>query len=541
MTVLGLVETPKHVGNLLQSDTPESHHATVCIVGGGVAGQTLALELSKFNIDNIIIESGGTKFNRETQNLAKGENSGENYYDLSRSRLRLFGGTAAIWGGRCAELDPIDFQKRPYLPHSGWPITKSDLAPYYANIFDSLGLQQPSEGRLYRQLKLSRPPFDQRKLDTDFWAFDEYGERFTKLARCQSSKTTILLNANITSINLGTQSDVQSLTARSINGNETKVTANYFVLAAGGIETNRLLLGAVPLRPNGLGNDKGVLGRFFMEHPHARGGEIFPENIAKTLALLPRALRIKGRRYAGYLRPAPELQYEQGILNSSVSIAPRRKVGEKPELFRMATNQLKETLPSTRLYRGSYKAAKHLAIKALEKTDPWSSILNMKLSKGKVGIFAVVRAEQAPNPNSRLTLSCHKDALGLRQVKLNWQFSDIDRKSIHVLMNTLRTEFSRLDLGKVVPSSWLGDSGIKWKTDNLISAHPIGGYHHMGGTRMSDTPQTGVVDANCKLHESPNLFVASSSVFPTSGWANPTITIMALAQRLGHHLKDIID
>ena len=141
-----------HRTSLLNSDLPAQLDTDICIIGGGVAGQTLAIALSKYNLKTVILESGERDFRKDVQTLAEGANIGEDYYPLETSRLRLFGGTAAIWGGRCAELDPIDFEKRDYLPHSGWPFPKSDLDPYYETAFASLGLKRPGEGRLWLSL-----------------------------------------------------------------------------------------------------------------------------------------------------------------------------------------------------------------------------------------------------------------------------------------------------------------------------------------------------------------------------------------------------
>ena len=525
-----------HRTSLLNSDLPAQLDTDICIIGGGVAGQTLAIALSKYNLKTVILESGERDFRKDVQTLAEGANIGEDYYPLETSRLRLFGGTAAIWGGRCAELDPIDFEKRDYLPHSGWPFPKSDLDPYYETAFASLGLKRPGEGRLWSEVGRPQPEFDPKKLDTDLWVFDENGERFTNLSRDGLEETDILLGATVTEIEVSEQGEVIALTATALNGKSIRVVARAFVVAAGAIESARILMAAVPNRPKGLGNDKDILGRFFMEHPHARGGEIIPTDLAHALTVLPRALRVEGKRYAAYMRPAPDLQREVGILNTSISFAARRRVGEQMEMHRHLTHELKHSLPSSKFWRTLYKRAKGLAIKGLEWTDPKSSMLAMKLQGDKVGVFAVVRAEQAPNPDSRIVLGDEVDALGIRKPQLDWQLLDIDRKSVKVLMETLADEYKRLGWGEVIPSRWLSDESVTWKTDPLISAHPIGGYHHMGGLRMGDSDQTGVVDANCKLFESPNLYVASSGVFPTGGWANPTVTIMALALRLGEHL-----
>lgn len=517
--------------DLEKVDRLKSIDVDVCIIGAGVAGQTLAATLKSQKLKVVLLESGDKDYRRDTAELSDGLNIGREYYDLKTSHLRLFGGTASIWGGRCAELDDIDFEKRDFVPHSGWPIKKKDLDPYYAKVFEGLGLEQPTD--LWQKLGQKRPEFDTQKIDAGLWVFDEKGERFADAEKPNLKHCDIYLNATVTDMQMTETGEVTTVTARSLKGTSLVVKSKVFTLAAGAIESARLLLAA----GNGLGNKYDQLGRYFMEHPHARGGEIITRNPAQALTVLPRALRLKGKRYAAYLRPAEALQRSKGILNSSLSITLRRREGEKMEGYRSAVGKLKHDLPSSRIWRGLYHGAKSLAVRGLEMTDPWSSVVNMQMSRGKAGIFAVIRAEQSPNPDSRIVLSEEKDALGLPRANLNWQLQDIDRKTVKVLMETMRDEFSRLDWGEVKPSEWLYDSSIGWKTDPLISAHPIGGYHHMGGLRMHNSLKYGVVDENCRLHDSPNFYVAGSGVFPTGGWANPTITLMALAMRLGDHLK----
>jgi choline dehydrogenase-like flavoprotein len=148
----------------------------------------------------------------------------------------------------------------------------------------------------------------------------------------------------------------------------------------------------------------------------------------------------------------------------------------------------------------------------------------------------VARAEQAPNPASRVVLSEKRDVFGLPQIALDWRFCDADKRSLRVLMSALDGELRRLSLGRAESSPWLSEEGIPWEMDPLISNHPVGGYHHMGTTRMAASPREGVVDADCRVHGLGNLYVAGSSVFPTGGWANPTLTILALALRLGDSL-----
>jgi choline dehydrogenase-like flavoprotein len=158
---------------------------------------------------------------------------------------------------------------------------------------------------------------------------------------------------------------------------------------------------------------------------------------------------------------------------------------------------------------------------------------------GAVDVALVVRAEQAPNPESRVLLAESSDALGVPRVKLDWRTLPQDVTSVRGLVEALGRELDRLGLGRVEVSDWLKDGGARWRSDPLISMHPIGGYHHMGTTRMSDTPAMGVTDRDGRVHGIANLFVAGSSLFPTSGWANPTLTIVALALRTADRIAEL--
>ena len=142
-----------------------------------------------------------------------------------------------------------------------------------------------------------------------------------------------------------------------------------------------------------------------------------------------------------------------------------------------------------------------------------------------------VRSEQIPNPKSRVSLSDRRDSLGLNQIRLDWRMNGAERRSMRLMFQFLKSEFERLGIGEVRPSEWLESDDEEWPADLC------GGPHHMGTTRMSADPKQGVVDSDCRVHGLRNLFVAGSSVFPTSGYANPTLTIIALAVRLADHLK----
>lgn len=152
----------------------------------------------------------------------------------------------------------------------------------------------------------------------------------------------------------------------------------------------------------------------------------------------------------------------------------------------------------------------------------------------------VLRGEQAPNPDSRVTLLHDSvDATGMPRLQLHWQLLPQDRESAAELVSALGRETARLRLGTVEPAAWLADPGVTWVNDPLVSVHPLGGYHHMGTTRMADDPARGVTDGWGRVHGIANLFIAGSSLFPTSGWANPTLTILALGLRTADRIAEL--
>lgn len=513
--------------------------ADICIVGGGAAGVTLADALVAEGREVLLLESGGTDHDPAVQSLMQGSSHGFPYYGLADCRLRFFGGTTTIWGGRCAQLNEIDFQHRPWLPYSGWPITKADLAPHYARAQASLGLP-PTDGEdeLWDAHGLTPPPWSPEVIGSAFWQFDQEGDRFAlrQPARIKASRhARILLHASVTGIRLNPQGTaVMALDFANIAGGRGRVWARHFVLAAGGIENARILLASDDVRRNGVGNDRDLVGRFFMEHPHARGARIETQAVMRLLKALPHSYRRGGIRHAAVARPAPALQRREGLLNSAFTLAARQHPGARMVMAKRLLLSLRDTRDPDRHNRRLWNLYRRQVIRLREHAGPllaWASIRS-----GSHGLYTVLRAEQAPNPDSRVTLGPTRDALGMRQVSLDWRLSPIDKHTARVTMLALDGELARLGLGRCIPEPWLAGDGPDWQTDPLISNHPIGGFHHMGTTRMAASPRAGVVDADCKVHGIANLWIAGSSVFPTSGWANPTLTILALALRLADHL-----
>ncbi len=512
--------------------------ADVCVVGGGAAGISLTRRLRKAGRRVCLLESGGLDYEADTQALYEGPNVGMTYYDLVDARLRFFGGTTNIWGGRCTPLEPVDFERRDWIPHSGWPVGTEALAPYYREAHDALELGDYAYGdSLWEALEATPPAFDPDALITRFWRFDRLKERFSA-SRCEDlfrdPDVTVVLHANVTHLQAAANARaLQHLVVETLEGRRLEVRGRFYVLACGGIENPRLLLSARDVEKHGIGNGHDLVGRFFMEHQHGRAAQVLTQNPFDLWHLFRKRAGVGGAPVAPVLLPSPTLQAREGILNSALTFKLQRDPSQGLLLNDRVYRRLKHQLPPDRTRRRMWHAYRDVRGWVQRNLKPHIERLRRQ---GARNLYAMVRGEQSPNPDSRVSLSQDRDALGVPRASIDWRLSEVDKRTISVLAETLDTELRRLGQGSAEKSAWLAEPGAAWPVDPTVGKHPIGGYHHMGTTRMGSTPATGVVDADCRVHGYHNLYVAGSSVFPTGGWANPTLTILALAYRLADHL-----
>jgi choline dehydrogenase-like flavoprotein len=308
------------------------------------------------------------------------------------------------------------------------------------------------------------------------------------------------------------------------------------VLAAGGLENPRLLLASRSVMPAGIGNDHDLVGRFFMEHPHGRGGRLIaPSATAWEMIKAFQKRSIDHFEAAALVRPSDELQRSRKILNSALALAVRPRAGGRQPALTAAYLKAKHSLEPTRRGRAAWRAYKMSGRVLRRVAGPL--IWWLKSQRGNNELALVLRAEQAPNPDSRVMLHADElDSAGVPRIALDWRMSPLDRISAAELVAGFGGEVKRLGIGEVEPAEWLSDEQSNWVSDPLVSVHPLGGYHHMGTTRMADGPAQGVTDAHGRVHGLPNLWIAGSSLFPTGGWANPTLTILALALRQADRL-----
>ncbi len=515
-----------------QADAPGEFDGELCIIGAGAAGISIAAEFASTGHRVLLIESGGFEFEGTTQGLYDAEDSGIARQAMIRQRLRMFGGSTNHWDGRCAPLDPIDFEQRDWIPYSGWPITRAGLDPFYERAHTICDLKTTLQNSAVASLcRLPSSPADPDKMILNTWQFSpptRFGSKFREQL-VQSTNITVVLHANV--INIETDqgdSHTEHLDIATLQGRKGRVRAKLFVLACGAIENPRLLLASSSKRKAGVGNSRDVVGRFFMEHLRTMFVAVPLRDSYPFRAAFSGCENSQGKFLIGS-RLADKLQRNERIGN--VSISSYTEGGEESATnaaFRIATSvstgRMPENFGTDVLYvlRDLDSLIVNVRRRALM---PDSETIENAL------VVLACEAEQVPNPNSRVSLSTHKDALGEPQARVNWQLDDIDLRTTRVAATTLAAQLAAHFDTRIHTPDWIMAPLNNWPSQFRDVAH------HIGTTRMADDPAQGVVDKNCRMHAIDNLYVAGSSVFTTGGHANPTLTIVALALRLADHLK----
>jgi choline dehydrogenase-like flavoprotein len=516
---------------------------TVCIIGGGVAGITLAMELDKQGVDVCLLESGGFHPDDETRDLYRGEDVGEWRYNFADgSRSRFLGGSSNCWGGWCRPLDPWDFEKRDWIAYSGWPFGLDELMPYYNRTHALLKLgpnnfEPEFWERSIGRSDVRRIPLVTGKVRDTISQFSPPA-RFGKLYRevlKRSQRIRVFLYANATNIDTDRPArNVSRVQVSTLSGRRMDVTAKVYVLATGGIENARLLLASNKVQPSGLGNGNDLVGRFFMDHPRLFSGNIrFAKEWSRNKLSDVKyhyqnaAVSAHGTCIAHQFALTPEVLNEEEILNARVwfaSVFPGEGSDGAQALFRCKQALLQKE-------QAGWKLSRDLLVMAAHPLDTlgygYTRLFQPRwLIKGVK--FQII-VEPEPDPNSRVMLSpTQKDQLGMNRVRVDWRLTSKVQRTFDRTLAILANDMQRSGVAQVELDPPI--EGGKWPKDLE------GTWHHMGTTRMHDSPKYGVVDRNCKVHGMTNLYVAGSSVFPTSGANFPTITLAALAFRLSDHI-----
>ena len=527
----------------------------VCIVGAGPAGIALALEFANQNFSVCLVESGGFDYDEETQSLLEGVVVGDPYPPLHEGRRRQFGGASHWWGApnshkdagfRCIPLDPIDFEQRDWIPYSGWAIARADLDPYYkrAHKLCKIGpfTYEPEDWEDKRAVRL---PFKSDRMTTrisQFGSKTPFTEEYREIIK-QSKNITTLLYANVVEIETDESTQaVSRLRIACLSNKQIWLKAKIVILATGGLENTRLLLASNRQQPAGLGNQNDTVGRYFMDRPILSARLIPLNSKLFDMTALYDIYNVKGVPIMGWVKLTPEVLRKERLLNNGAQLFPRPLAHQ-----REATLALRSLIKSIRNGKPTQDLLADLSV-ALRGADYiataafWSAIRKLpSLQRGdwsylpyekrRFSEFEIFyQMEQAPDPNNRVMLSSERDRLGQPKTEVHWRLNRIDIDNARRVQEIWAEEFAKAGYGKFEFS----------REGEPLKFEKLGMYHHMGTTRMHVNPKQGVVDANCQVHGIPNLFIASCSVFPTAGYSNPTLTILALSIRVADYVKRLM-
>lgn len=524
--------------------TGSTLQADICIVGAGVAGISIAKEFIGRSESVVFLEGGGLEFTKSLrdlptvlrrhslgeQALTRGRNAGQSYYPLRFTRVRAFGGSSRAWhenrGVHARPLDAIDFATRESLPEHGWPIDRAQLDPFYERAQQVCGLGAFAyDAKTWEAQGYGPPlPLNPALVESVIFKFGRQS-KFDRYEGDFARAKNVNLVLHATAVHLADRDGrIDRIDCATLSGNRFGVRARTFVLAAGAIETARLLLVSTDSQPAGIGNSRDLVGRCFMEHPDAAVGYLIPNP-----HLDQSAFRLYRHQDAGenltveaMFRLSDSTLRAEGLLNAVLRLRDTYHSGmaaavQSAQVLRRSVHY---GVATTGLARHALRAVLG-APQILRHYATWRSGREPK-------VFGIdVMAEQEPTTSSRVRLARHRDRLGVPVTILDWRLTSRDWSSIRRTVEIFGDAVREAGVGTVIST---------FETEKQPPA-VFGNWHHLGTTRMHNDPARGVVDENCRVHDMANLYIAGGSVFPTGGYANPSLTIVALSLRLADHLK----
>ncbi|MES2222810.1 MAG: GMC family oxidoreductase [Acidobacteriota bacterium] len=505
--------------------------ADVCIVGAGAAGIVLATQLIRRGKRVLLLESGGRKEDEALQKLNRSDRVGQPLKSVHAGRFRALGGTTTRWGGQIQEMQVNDFEARPGILGSGWPIAKSELTPYYERALEAEGLLPVlrTDDEVWRESGSAAP-----KLSADLipyftrWCPEP---NFARLYRdaLASKNICVVLHATVCELMLNGAADaVLGLRCRNLAAAEHIFHAPIYALSLGMVETIQLLLqplqkGLAPWQKNEW------LGRHVQSHIDYNSAKLVNVDRARMEQVFPNVY-LKGRKYQPKLRVTEQRQQEDQTLNiaGAISFISLGSVERDVRQMKSAARNFLRGNWSAIGVRDTLPALRRLPI--LLQLAYSFYVSHRAYWPKDVTYWLRVHCEQEPLSASRITLSDERDAMGMFRSRIDWLVSPLEWKTIQRFTQMAQQALENAGLAKLDPQPELAlEDGYRQVTFD-------DSYHWMGGTRMSTSAADGVVDTDLKIHGLRNVYVCSASVYPTSGFANPVHTLLALAIRLADHL-----
>jgi choline dehydrogenase-like flavoprotein len=497
----------------------------IVVVGAGAAGITLAVELARLGKSVTLLEAGGRTIGESTQDPYRSETSLRPHRGIHEGRFRVHGGTTTQWGGQILELDAEDFEPHDWIPGSGWPFPKAELAPHYARalVLEGVAGSMLDDAAVWQSLQETSPSLPELELYLSRWCPEPNFARLHGQTLQQSPKIELWLHANAVEL-LIREGVATGIRARTHTGREATFHAGHYVFALGAIESSRFFL-----QPRAEGrhpwNRSGLLGQHFQDHIDSDAATIQPRN-PKAFHRIFDSIFLRGYKYNPKLRMTRDAQRQAQTLIAGGTVF---SVSGADEALADVKTAAKHMLKGRFSELSAHKIAQIVRHAPLVARQSYRyAVQHRSYHPADAEVRLRVHCEQTPLSASTISLSDERDSLGLYRTRLDWRIAPEELRTIRCFVETAKAALA--PMAEVTPHPDLLAPG------DAFLAHCQDSFHHMGGMRMDPSPSRGVVDPNLLLHGTENVSVCSSAVFPTSGFSNPTHTLLALTVRLAADL-----
>ena len=526
----------------------------ICIAGSGPVGMAMAMELDALGRDVLVLESGGRDLDpgRSEDSRALLADA-RTHAPMEIATCRAFGGTSWTWGGRSVALDDIDLEPRSWVPHSDWPIAHDDLRPWYPKACEYLLCGNGSFELSPQRLPAAAGDVTLDGLER--WATEPRIALIHSDKIALSRRITLSVNSTVVDLELDASLRRVDSIAVATPAGRTKVRARRIVLAMGGVETTRLLLAVQRRLPSVSGGAEGQLGRFYMGHISGKIADILFEQpgsisdfdffkdstgsfVRRRFMLNAQAQRKHQLLNIAFFPDNPpfyDYRHRSGVLSAVFLALAFPPVGRRilPEGIRLAHIGVPPRHYGAHLRNAIFGAPAGaqdiidiLRYRLLGKPRKPGFVV-----RNRAGKYALhYHGEQEPNAQSRISLSNESDRFGLPRALIDLRFTGKDVASVVTAHSVLDRSLRAAGIGRLeyhYPVQELMEH---------VRAQATDGYHQNGTTRMGADPRSSVVNSDLQVHGLSNLYIASSSVFPTTGQANSTFPAVALSLRLAHYL-----
>lgn len=508
----------------------------VVILGAGAVGLVMSVKLARQGVNVLLCESGGRSAETGSQALNDAVVVGRPHTGIFEGRARVLGGTTTLWGGQLISFREIDFQPREWLGLKGWPIDRNALTTYYEEVAKMLGLPvlENDDAAIWSALKLPSPDFGtELEVILTRWLKEPNLARVFAREIADNPNLTVALHATGTGFDLCADgATIKSVTLRAPSGRTAHIESDHFVVACGTIEANRLMLAAAHARPDLPWANNGWVGSAFQDHLDIRVADVTLLD-KKGFGNIFDNVFLKGYKYNPKVVLARSVQEKIGTTNIAGAFVFESSLSAHLANFKIFAKALRNGAmpPNLRSMPSHFAALMKIWLPLVTRylKD------NRALNPADLGIGLRLHCEQKPLTASRIRLDPNRvDSNDMPLVVLDWRVDGSEIEAMAALCTHIGDALERNGLAtlRVDPRIAAKDVAI------LDEARDTN--HHCGGLQMSRTAADGVVDSDLKVHGTSNLFVAGAAVYPSSSFANPTFTAMALGVRLADKIRGVI-